>query len=110
QTLRPHHRVDVFLISEAAQETRAAVEGKPSEQATLFMQDMVILATGREFADPERDVAQRSKMQRPGEVQGASERDKSFSTVTLLVTPQEAAKLVLGQRMGSYRVALRGQG
>jgi pilus assembly protein CpaB len=109
QTLRPNHRVDVFLMSKAPKDKVPGADDKPLEQATLFMQNMVILATGKEFADVTGDTDRSSQMVRPGEVQGASERDKNFSTVTLLVTPAEAARLLLGQKMGSYRVVLRGQ-
>lgn len=112
QTLRPNHRVDIFLMSKApkSEHARAEPDERLREQATLFMQDMVILATGQQFVDTESDAQRTSQMARPGEVQGASERDKSFSTVTLLVTPAEAAQLMLGQKLGSYRVVLRGQG
>lgn len=110
QTLRANHRIDLFLLTKApSKEPGSAgnVTEQEQEHATLYMQDMVVLATGIDFFDvskPPGDDA--TKMARPGEVQG---RDRGYDTVTLLVTPAEAAKLMLGQKMGSFRVALRGQ-
>lgn len=111
QTLRPNHRVDIFLMSKAPKTGQPGdTDDRLREQATLYMQDMVILATGQQFVDTERDAERTSQMVRPGDVQGASERDSRFNSVTLLVTPAEAAQLLVGQKIGSYRVVLRGQG
>ncbi|KQQ91778.1 Flp pilus assembly protein CpaB [Massilia sp. Leaf139] len=97
QTLRPNHRIDIYLLSKA--------DGN-SEQVSLYMQDMVVLATGTEFYDVTRsDGPALDKMVRPGEVDG---RERGYDTVTLLVTPQQAARLMMGQKLGSYRVVLRG--
>lgn len=106
QTLRPNHRVDLFLMSKIAPDPAHADKG--SEVATLFMQDMIVLATGQEFRDVNSPIEHADKMVRPGEVEGV--RDKGFNTVTLLVKPAEAARLLIGQRMGAYRVMLRGTG
>jgi len=107
QTLRPNHRIDLFLINKAAKREGAPEEGEGGlEQASLFMQDVVVLATGSEFQNVSGDeINATAKMARPGEVPG---KEKEFDTVTLLVTPKEAARLLVGQKMGSYRVALRG--
>ena len=110
QTLRPNHRVDIFLISRAPKAPTDRLQGqddKGLEQATLFMQDMVVLATGRDFQDVSNPALDPTRMTRPGEVEGA--REASFDSITLLVKPQEAAKLMVGQRMGSFRVVLRGR-
>ncbi len=108
QTLRPNHHVDIFLLSKAQKPANAATEAddKMLEQASLFMQDMVVLATGKEFLDVSAPADQTSKMVRPGDVEGA--RESGYGSITLLVTPAQAAKLLVGQKMGSYRVALRG--
>lgn len=106
QTVRPGNLLDLFLISRAPK----TVEGMPEEaldQASLFMQNMEVLAVGRDFNDPRLHEDLRQNMARPGDVQGADARD--YDTVTLLVTPAQAAKLMVGQKMGSYRVALRGR-
>lgn len=106
-TLRPNHRIDLFLLTKGARHDGGANEGDASlEQATLFMQDMIVLATGTEFRDVAgAEAGAATKMARPGEVPG---KEKEFDTVTLLVTPKEAARLMVGQKMGSYRVVLRG--
>lgn len=107
QTLRPNHHIDLFLMNKGARREGGAEQSDTNlDQATLFMQDMVVLATGTEF----RDVSQgeegaATRMTRPGDVPG---KEKTYDTVTLLVTPKEAARLLVGQKMGSYRIALRG--
>jgi len=108
QTLRPGHRVDVFLMSKADKAKDSEIAEMRLNQATLFMQNLTVLATGQEFQDVAGGDAERlSKMVRPGEVQGA--REKGFDTITVLVTPKEAARLLVAQKMGSFRVALRGR-
>lgn len=109
QTLRPNHRVDIFLLSRAPKPAEGMLgqDDKSLEQATLFMQDMVVLATGREFQDVSNPALDPNRMRRPGEVEG--EREHSFDSITLLVRPQEAAKLMVGQKMGTFRVVLRGR-
>ncbi|MET3119960.1 pilus assembly protein CpaB [Undibacterium sp. GrIS 1.8] len=108
QTLRPHHHIDIFLLSKAPKplNSSSATDEKSLEQVSLFMQDMVILATGKEFQDVNAPVEQTDKMVRPGDVEGV--REKGFDTITLLVNPREAAKLLVGQKMGTFRVVLRG--
>ena len=108
QTLRPHHHVDIFLLSKAAKPASGGpqVEDRMLEQASLFMQDMVVLATGKEFQDVSQPAQQTAKMVRPGDVEGA--RDTGFDSITLLVRPEQAAKLMVGQKMGTFRVVLRG--
>jgi len=109
QTLRPNHRVDIFLLSRAPKPAEGMLgqDDKSLEQATLFMQDMVVLATGREFQDVSNPAADPNRMSRPGEVEG--ERERGYDSITLLVRPQEAAKLMVGQKMGTFRVVLRGR-
>lgn len=106
QTLRPGNFVDIFLISKAMKPKDSDTPDEALQQAGLFMQNMQVLATGQEFRDLRTDNAASEKMVRPGDVQGAEKT--SFDTVTLLVSIQQAAKLLVGQKMGSYRVALRG--
>ncbi len=110
QTLRPNHRVDIFLMSKAPKPEKGQIEvdEKTLEQASLFMQNLVILATGQQFMDVSAPNDRNAQMTRPGEVAGANIKDKSFDSVTLLVSPKEAARLLVGQKMGTYRVVLRG--
>lgn len=113
QTLRPNHHIDIYLLSKPESPAAAGAGGgdasdKGREQVSLYMQDMVVLATGTEFADVARsDGPALEKMVRPGEIEGR--RDGDYDTVTLLVTPAQAARLMVGQKLGSYRVVLRGE-
>jgi pilus assembly protein CpaB len=108
QSLRPNNRVDIFLLNKGVARAGVAEEGGEHalEQATLYMQDVVVLATGSDFHDVSKaDAGGTSKMVSPGEAQG---REPSFDSVTLLVSPAQAARLMLGQKLGSFRLALRG--
>lgn len=107
-TLKPNHRVDIFLLSKAPKKAHSTEDDKALEQATLFMQNMVVLATGRHFQDVINNPELNAKMSAPGEVEGASTTETGFDSVTLLVNPKEAAKLMVGQKMGTFRVVLRG--
>ncbi|MDP2371800.1 Flp pilus assembly protein CpaB [Rhodoferax sp.] len=111
QTLRPNHRVDIFLMSKAPKPElgMGELDDKALEQTSLFMQNVVVLATGKEFVDVNAPSERTAQMVRPGEVQGASQQDKNYDSITLLVTPAEAARLLVGQKMGSYGVVLRGK-
>lgn len=107
QTLRPNHHIDVFLVSKAPRRDAGPEDSEaPDAQASIYMQDLVVLATGTDFQDVSKvDDVQASKMARPGEVPG---KDRTYETVTVLVSPAEAARLIVGQKMGSFRVTLRG--
>lgn len=112
QTLRPNHRIDLFLLSKVPKRPQGsnASDGAESteadiDQASLYMQDLVVLATGTDFQDVNQPDIRTANMVRPGEIQG---KEKSFDTVTVLVSPREAARLLIGQKMGTYRIALRG--
>jgi len=117
QTLRPNHHIDIYLLSKPEGPAAGGAPGaaganetgdKGREQVSLYMQDMVVLATGTEFADVTRsDGPALEKMVRPGEIEGRSDGD--YDTVTLLVTPEQAARLMVGQKLGTYRVVLRGE-
>lgn len=107
QTLRPGHHIDLFLLSKGTRRSGDGEDGDANlDQATLYMQDVVVLATGTEFRDVSQNPENGSdSMVRPGEIAG---KEKEFDSVTVLVTPRDAARLMVGQKMGSYRVALRG--
>lgn len=114
QALRPNHRIDIYLLSKAARRSADAAQEAAGEQdqASLYMQNMTVIATGAEFFDvrtgPDSPgAAAAARMERPGDVAGA---EKSYDSVTLLVTPAQAARLMIGQKIGSFRVVLRGSG
>ncbi len=105
QTLRPGNQVDIFLLSRAPK-LQENLPDEALDQASLFMQNMEVLAVGRDFADPRlgQDIADR--MVRAGDVQETE--GPSYETATLLVTPAQAAKLLIGQQLGNFRLTLRG--
>jgi pilus assembly protein CpaB len=107
QTLQPGHRVDVFLVSKFEPAKGVDIPEEARQQVSVFMQNLKVIATGKEFQNIEPAQLQRSEqMVRPGEMR----RDgQGFDTVTVLVTPREAQRLLMGSKIGAYRVALRGK-
>ncbi len=105
QTVRPGNFLDIFLVNRAPRlDEKMPDEGL--DQTMLFMQSMEVLAVGQDFNDPRLHQDLKQNMARPGDVANGGAH---YDTVTLLVTPAQAAKLIIGQKMGSYRVALRGR-
>jgi pilus assembly protein CpaB len=107
QTLRAGHHVDVFLVSKIEPTKGVEMPETARQQVSVFMQNLKVIAAGKEFQDIEASQLQRTeKMVRPGEMRRQGE---GFNTVTVLVTPKEAQRLLVGSKIGSYRVALRGK-
>ncbi len=106
QTLRAGNAVDIFLLSRAPK-LQDDLPDEALDQASLFMQNMEVLAVGRDFTDTRHHSDIADSMVRPGEVQGTE--GPSYETATLLVTPAQAAKLLIGQKLGNFRLVLRGR-
>lgn len=79
QNLRPLHRVDIFLLSRAPRGSVGDTIGdeKALEQASLFMQNMTVIATGKEFRDAGAPHA--AAMAQEGDAD--ERRERSFDTV-----------------------------
>lgn len=106
QTLRPGHRVDVFLLSKLEKGEGVHVPDAALNQVSLFMQNVAVMATGKEFQSLDKEQLERvQQMKRPGEVRAGAD---NYATVTLLVSPTEAERLLVGQKLGTFRVVLRG--
>ena len=114
-TVHPGDHVDIFLLSATDKAVAGGSGGGSGDksgqpQASLFMQDMLLIATGHEFEDVlGRRAPNVDKMVQPGSIGGRDGEVKEYDTVTLLVSPAEAEKLLVGQRLGTYRIALRGK-
>ncbi len=108
QTLRPGHRVDVFLVTKFEPPKGVELSETGRQQVTMFMQNLQVIAAGREFqsVDPEQQ-RRTEQMARPGDTR--LDGRSNFDTVTVLVTPAEVQRLLVGGKVGSYRVALRGK-
>lgn len=107
QTLRAGHRVDVFLMSKFEPAKGVDIPEAARQQVSVFMQNLKVIATGKEFQSVDPEQLQRAeKMVRPGDLRREGE---TYNTVTVLVNPREAQRLLVGSKLGSYRVALRGK-
>jgi pilus assembly protein CpaB len=85
--LQPNDRVDLYYTARSAR-------GGASELTALLMQNVLILATGRQVRP---SVAESDQ---PGV-------GRAFSNITIEATPEQAQRLILAQKSGSLTAVLR---
>jgi pilus assembly protein CpaB len=91
--LQPNDRVDLFFTAKPIKSRVAASTGP--DQTLLLMQNVIILATGRQV--------------RPTVANGSQTGvGRAFTTVTIEATPKDAQRLILAQKAGSLTAVLRG--
>jgi len=95
--IRPGNRIDLFVNLPAG----ALDEGDGGQQVIPVLENVEVLATGSEAA---RDYEERVRMLRGG-VRVAPQR--SYTALTLNVTPREAAVLATAQDKGDLLAVLR---
>ncbi len=86
--LQPGDRIDLLF---SVRPPLLAGVSAPSEVTTTLMQDLAVLATGRQV--------------RPGSDEAGPGRH--FTTITVEVTPEQAQKLIVAQRAGKLTAMLR---
>lgn len=93
QMIKPGDRIDMYLINNAPSDGSGSSSG---QQVFPFLQYVKVIATGRRTdavaANPNAEP------RRP---------DEQYQTVTVEVTPQEAAVIALAQQSGRIRTTLR---
>ncbi len=107
QMVRPGNLVDLMLI--------VADPNDPSggQQVVSLLQKVKVLATGQTVArnaDRDRDAASapaKGGLVGPGSSAGNSTGPLRYSNFTFEVTPEEAARIALGQQLGKIRAVLR---
>jgi pilus assembly protein CpaB len=91
--LQPNDRVDLFFTAKPLKRTPGG--GVPPDQTRLLMQNVVILATGRQV--------------RPTIANGAQTGvGRAFTTITVESSPLDVERLILAQKAGSLTAVLRG--
>lgn len=91
--LQPNDRIDLFLTAKPLKARFSG--GNAPDQTRLLLQNVVILATGRQV--------------RPTVASGTqSGVGRSFTTVTIEASPKDAERLILAQKAGSLTAVLRG--
>lgn len=93
QMVRPGNLVDLFLIMPDL----SSLDGN-NQQITLFMQRVKVIATGQTVRKADSFTAPQ-----PGVPQGMVR----YSNLTFEVTPDQAARIALGQQLGRIRAVLR---
>jgi len=98
QMLKPGNFIDLHLIT--------ADQGGPTpggQEVLLFLQHVKVLATG---TTTQQDLAAQSKQQQSAYEEAVAQ----YNTVTVEVTPEEAAYIALAQQSGKIRATLRNVG
>jgi pilus assembly protein CpaB len=91
--LQPGDRIDLFFT---ARPPANSLNGqRQPERTALLMQNVLLLATGRQVRPAVGDAAQ------PGV-------SRTYNTVTLEASPVDAQRLILAQKAGSLTAVLRG--
>ncbi|XAH24318.1 Flp pilus assembly protein CpaB [Xylophilus sp. GW821-FHT01B05] len=97
--LRPGNHIDLFLISN----TGGTNSAQPGQSSRLLLSDLAVLATGQDVRA--RDFGEAG--QQGGET--ASTGHGGYDTLTLQVTPEQAGRIALAQKIGGLRAVLRNQ-
>jgi pilus assembly protein CpaB len=92
--LQPHDRVDLFFTAKPLRGSRGAPSGGP-DQTRLLMQNVLILATGRQVRPSIADGSQTGI-------------GRAFTNITIEATPTDVQRLILAQKAGSLTAVLRG--
>ncbi len=91
--LQPGDRIDLFFTARPPRRGGAAAQSP--ETTMVLMQNVLLLATGRQV---------RPQLGDPGQP-GVS---RTYSTVTIEAAPRDAQRLILAQKAGSLTAVLRG--
>lgn len=95
--LKPGDRVDLVLL--ASDRTATPGTRGNSDVAQLLLSDVAVLATGQDTRTPDRGEAFTARQS--GDTRG------DYGSITLSVTPTQAAKIALAQKIGTLRAILR---
>lgn len=91
--LQPNDRIDLFFTAKPLKARLSG--GNAPDQTRLLLQNVAILATGRQV--------------RPTVASGTqSGVGRSFTTVTIEASPKDAERLILAQKAGNLTAVLRG--
>jgi pilus assembly protein CpaB len=93
--LQPGDRVDMFWTGRGL-ETQAIPGQRKPDQTQLFMQDLLVLATGKQIKPQAIDALAQSQTS-----------VRSFATITMSVSLEDAKKLIVAQKSGTLSAVLR---
>lgn len=101
--IRPGDLVDLYLLATPSNDTGGAAKAATSgDVASLLLQKMPVLATGKHVYDKdERPIVRAPDGSPPPAV-------AEYDTLTLQASPDESARIALAQKVGSIRAVLRG--
>jgi len=94
--LKPGNRIDLFMIATPGDGSDASSHG---QSAQLLLSDLMVIATGRDVRP--RDYGEELAQQDDGP------QRQGYDSVTLQVSPEQAAKIALAQKVGTLRAVLR---
>ncbi|VVD63856.1 Flp pilus assembly protein CpaB [Pandoraea morbifera] len=101
--LKPGNHIDLFLIANpptSAPGSGNGGSGTNAQSAQLLLSDLTVLATGRDVRP--RDYGEQMSRDRSEDTPS-----DEYGSLTLQVTPEQAGKIALAQKIGSLRAVLR---
>ncbi|CAM2156654.1 pilus assembly protein CpaB [Pararobbsia alpina] len=96
--LKPGNHIDLFLIAEPADGDNKSSQNE-GQSAHLLLSDLNVLATGQDIRP--RDYGENVAQQDDGQ------QRRGYDSVTLEVTPDQAGRIALAQKVGTLRAVLR---
>lgn len=105
--LKPGNHIDLYLLTSGAASSKS-MTGKPAggdseKTARLLLSNVVVIATGQDVRA--RDLGEAFD-QRAGQ-DGRAQDGQGYDSLTLSVSPEQAARISLAQKVGSLRAVLR---
>ena len=104
--LKPGNHIDLYLITAASGNAVGADDTKAAgKTARLLLSDLTVIATGQDVRA--RDLGEAYERRRANVQAGQPEDQATYDSLTLSVTPEQAARISLAQKVGNLRAVLR---
>ncbi|MDE2201315.1 MAG: Flp pilus assembly protein CpaB [Burkholderiaceae bacterium] len=105
--LKPGNHIDLYLISAAGSNASGSADDGRSagKAARLLLSDLTVIATGQDVRA--RDLGEAYERRRANVQAGQPDDPTAYDSVTLSVTPEQAARISLAQKVGNLRAVLR---
>ncbi|WP_454763259.1 Flp pilus assembly protein CpaB [Cupriavidus campinensis] len=105
--LKPGNHIDLYLLTSGGAGKAGGASGgarEPEKTARLLMSNVVVIATGQDVRPRDLGEAFEQRVTQNGQ---PGEEAAGYDSLTLSVSPEQAARISLAQKVGSLRAVLR---